>query len=455
MAWQYLWTALLLLAPVLWWWWHASTHDTGKEQLALDPTRRTPFNRLVGYTRDARGAITGVDGNPGPDDVRAEMERLDLEHAAEVATIKALEKRSAEIESRQQLLLEMMGDAAIHSLTDDVLGLIFRFVAAGSSGSHRTLLLSVPCVCRQWRQVCHDEVVLDAMNLGWARGAAGDDVVRALLARFHGARSLALDRCVQLTDATLLHVARMPHLSSLGLDSCWSITDAGLRHLAGHERLKSLTLSGCRRLTDTALEHVAKLLYLAHLDLCKCNRITGTGLCHLQGHPHLDTLDLSGCDNVTDACLEHVAHIAPLTTLSLRACRNVSGPGLMHLAQLKKLTSLDLCWNQNMTDEGLGHVRSPSPFPHLSLTQKWKRVCCSDAGGRRKTCPVRANPRSRSWFLMAVCSVHAMHQQSGRPTPGANLAGPTPVHWHHRRRRGSPAAASAPHFFRPDMLQHP
>jgi hypothetical protein len=125
---------------------------------------------------------------------------------------------------------------------------------------------------------------------------------------------LNLSGCKKITDKGLEHLTGFA-LTQLNLTSCWQITVVGLKHLA-ELPLTQLDLSeGCINITDDSLAHLAKLTFLTQLNLSWCRNTTDAGLAHLAKLP-LTKLNLCWCEKITDAGLEHLSKL-PLIELNL------------------------------------------------------------------------------------------------------------------------------------------
>jgi hypothetical protein len=99
----------------------------------------------------------------------------------------------------------------------------------------------------------------------------------------------------QIGDRGLATIARLPRLETLSMQ-CNNFTDAGLAALSGNPRLKDVWVGGLRhrpsRITDAGVLHLAKLPALEELDL-QHTHVTLEGLAPLQGLP-LKDLYLNG-----------------------------------------------------------------------------------------------------------------------------------------------------------------
>jgi len=141
-----------------------------------------------------------------------------------------------------------------------------------------------------------------------------------------------------VTDAELVHLARLANLRTLHFAAPTRITSAGLVHLEGLADLRSLKLISER--TDPGLEHLAGLTNLRSLYVYA--PVTDTELEHIEGMTQLEELTLYGT-KVTDAWLEHVKKMTGLKRLGLDFCSNVTDAGLEHLKGSTQLEFLDVC----------------------------------------------------------------------------------------------------------------
>lgn len=151
---------------------------------------------------------------------------------------------------------------------------------------------------------------LHYLSLRGACGVAGDGFA-FIGQHLPKLESLDLESCLQLTDAHLVHIAKLSRLRSLDLWNCWRVTDHGLdilaQGLAPYRCLELLNLRNCTLITDDGLRHVAKLTELKELDLGDCC-VTASGIDHLATLLRLEGLYFGGNDNVT---LEMVRAVLP------------------------------------------------------------------------------------------------------------------------------------------------
>ena len=148
--------------------------------------------------------------------------------------------------------------------------------------------------------------------------------------RFSELQSLNLYCCSNITDASVMEVARRcSNLQSLNLYCCSNITDASMMEVARRcSNLQTLSLGGCSNITDTSVMEVArrcsKLQSLNHGGYG--SRITDASVMEVaRGCSNLHTLNLQFCRNITDASVMEVARrCSNLQTLNLGDCYNIT-----------------------------------------------------------------------------------------------------------------------------------
>ncbi len=144
--------------------------------------------------------------------------------------------------------------------------------------------------------------------------------------RWLGVRPIPDD--VQVTDAALEHLRRLPRLQGLRL-SDREVTDTQLVHLHQLRELSELYLDGTK-VTDAGLVHLRALTEIRVLDLSRCD-IYGPGLVHLRQLGQLKSLNLEWT-HVNDAELLHLHGLASLRELNLDSTE-VSDVGVAQLAK--------------------------------------------------------------------------------------------------------------------------
>jgi len=123
--------------------------------------------------------------------------------------------------------------------------------------------------------------------------------------RFSELRTLNLWCCFNITDASVLEVARRcSNLQTLNLCRCSNITDASVLEVARRcSNLQTLNLWGCSNITDASVLEVARgCSNLQTLNLSGCRNITDTSVLEVARRCSNQTFYLIGCSNITSAC---------------------------------------------------------------------------------------------------------------------------------------------------------
>jgi hypothetical protein len=158
---------------------------------------------------------------------------------------------------------------------------------------------------------------------------------------------------LELTDAHLAALARLPHLVRLELDYSHILTPSGLAHLVGLPRLAMLNLNSNLWLTREGLAQLARL-------------------------PALLTLDLGYLHSLGNQDLAPLASMVGLKRLSLRGCPNLSNVGLTPLRELKNLRSLDLTDCRGLTLQGVERLAEALPECRITHNAKKERGARED-----------------------------------------------------------------------------
>ena len=184
----------------------------------------------------------------------------------------------------------------------------------------------------------------------------------------------------------------------LDVSGCSSITDAGITAICNEcTSLQSINLWYCSDITDVSIIALAKCGRLECVKLGECTNVTSDGIDALtNGHGGtLKTLDLSQCTALTPSIsIDHISkrceklqvlslreievndndvytlsyYCSFLTHLDLSNCKNITDASLQYLACMRSLRQLDLYNNGLFTDEGFDHLRM-RPFLRVQLSE--------------------------------------------------------------------------------------
>jgi F-box/leucine-rich repeat protein 14 len=208
-----------------------------------------------------------------------------------------------------------------------------------------------------------------------------DSLMKILLSNCKNLESMNLAYCSDLTDDSLVELARAnPSLNRLVLWGCYNTTNTTLEALAAScKSMKSLNLKCCKKISDAGLMMLTTMTELEEVNLTYCRNITDLGLLKfLRALPKLRSLCLAYCSSITDMSLLGIARCCPfIETLDVTQC-NISDGGLQQLAKMPetmKLRDLNLTSCQNVTSVGLSFL--------LRLTPQLKSVNVEDCTSLR------------------------------------------------------------------------
>jgi peroxiredoxin len=197
---------------------------------------------------------------------------------------------------------------------------------------------------------------------------------------------------VRYSDKSLKKIAdRLPDMQELSIGG-HGITDAGLVHVARLKNLKRLFLFGVPNITNEGLASLASISTLENLDLTDAEKITTRGVNHLNRLTDLqllrvtndhregfcdDTLNLSSLKQVRGLWLssardQDVACLAGLHQLEKltfeRNSAELGDAGMAQLASLTNLTNLQIAGQPAATDRGLANLTDMKKLELLSVT---------------------------------------------------------------------------------------
>ncbi|GAB4855612.1 hypothetical protein Ancab_024233 [Ancistrocladus abbreviatus] len=165
-----------------------------------------------------------------------------------------------------------------------------------------------------------------------------------------GLRDLRLDKCLNISDVGLAHIAvGCGRLERLSLKWCLEITDLGidlltkkcldlkfldisylevtsesLHSIAYLKKLESLAMVGCSWVDDAGLRFLGNgCPLLKVIDVSRCDGISSAGLCSvIKGHPSIVHLDTSHCTiELSSALLHGLKELKCLNILILDGAR--------------------------------------------------------------------------------------------------------------------------------------
>jgi hypothetical protein len=218
-----------------------------------------------------------------------------------------------------------------------------------------------------------------------------------------------------LTEASLLSLAGAPRLETLEIYNA-PVTDAWLAHLEGMRRLSSLMLGyvtahsdngNMIAVTGEGLRHLTRLSSLTELAI-HSSALTSNGLERLGKLRQLKRLKLKG-RSITDDDLRFLAPLANLEQLEI-AGSSINGTGFRHLAGLSRVTNFSV-ESSNITDAAIPFL---AQLPALrSVSVYGTRVTASGLEG------FRAAPRLK--YMALIPAVTGDTKRLKRSLPGCNV----------------------------------
>ena len=284
----------------------------------------------------------------------------------------------AEGEEREEGVLEE-DMPTIEWLQDEVLCIVFSNLDA------RTLMVSIPHVCKLWRALCQDIPGVH-LDFGWlgegvpvevlvgsqlrplaggdgskqtnsSRGADAGGWKSGLCELFPYTTSVTIGPtfgdCNHLTDAAMLALAdKCRGITHADFSRCYDLMDAAVIVLADKCRgITRVYFGDCGKLTDAALLALAdKCPGITHADFSLCLNLTDVAVIALAGKcPSITYVNFSWCRNLTDAALLALAEKCPgITYADFGGCMNLTDVAVIALAgKCPGITHADFreCWN--------------------------------------------------------------------------------------------------------------
>ena len=241
---------------------------------------------------------------------------------------------------------------------DEVLCIVFTYLDT------KTLLITVPQVCRPWRNLCQelggveldfsqfgDQLIPVEALAGWPLQTAPDG---------GGGDHAATQGCAWKTGACDLFPRAVSATMGLEADFVFDqgVVDAHVVVMATKcTELKHASFGHCSNLTDKALVGLAKnCAGIQHANFSWCKHLTDAALCVLatkcSGLAHVD---FRGCRMVTDAGVVALADNCPgLTHACFYACGKLTDAAAIALARrCRRLAHADFGNCANLTDKAV------------------------------------------------------------------------------------------------------
>jgi hypothetical protein len=302
----------------------------------------------------------------------------------------------------------------------------------------RTLVASVPGVCRRWRSVCRDtrSVCINMHSIlyggvAWHAGrrranggragatperqresqaalwvhrndAMGPTLAAGIVRRFcyvvavtmvdemhENVAKAVIESCPRLRSFTGSNVCiecvaaltrYCPKLTSVAFPYSYNrLIDASVIVLAhGCPRLTSVNMRSCGSLTDVAVVALAKgCPLLTVVNLCQCDQVTDVGVLALAERcPLITEIDLSWCDLLTDAAVVALAkQCSRIKRVDFDFCYLLTDVGVIALAE-----HCEHCISRTpRTEPNTHHLSSLECHLHESSTVCFGKLACDAA----------------------------------------------------------------------------
>ncbi len=157
---------------------------------------------------------------------------------------------------------------------------------------------------------------------------------------------------LEVTDASIEHIAHLTHLVTLDLESA-GVSDTGIKHLAALKSLTYLNL-GDNLVSTRGLSFLPSLNKLTWLRLSRSKLGDGVGP-YIKTLTNLQTLDLCG-SQVTDRIIPFCLPLTRLRDFNLRR-NNITDRAVPDLVKLKSIDRLDLT-DTHVTPDGLAKLKA-------------------------------------------------------------------------------------------------
>jgi hypothetical protein len=172
----------------------------------------------------------------------------------------------------------------------------------------------------------------------------------------------------RMTDAVLERLSKVDHVTRLDLGGSLQLTDAGLAHLARMPQLRELDVSGWKgRITDRGLEVLRYLPELRRFQMCWQQNVSDAGLADLAFCDHLESVNLMGTP-CGDGAIQALAGKPRLR--QFKTGRGVSDAGLPFLHRFPAFMTWrgrDIRYSLMSAEAEPTHLLLDGPFTNAGL----------------------------------------------------------------------------------------
>lgn len=183
-----------------------------------------------------------------------------------------------------------------------------------------------------------------------------DDEGLKSISRCSKLSSLKLGICLNITNEGLTYVGMScSKLVELDLYRSAGVTDSGISAITnGCPILQMINLSYCNDITDSSLISLAKCSNINTFEVRGCPLITSVGLAAIAvGCRKLVKLDIKKCNSINDVAMIPLAHFSQNLRQINLSYSSVTDVGLLCLASISCLQSITLLHLNGLTPSGL------------------------------------------------------------------------------------------------------
>lgn len=232
--------------------------------------------------------------------------------------------------------------APIERIPDHIMCMVLELLDS------KTLLISVPQVCKRWRIMCRG--VRARFDFSWwaykavpvevlgglpPAYSSGGMRLSGLCQLFPGAVAVEFGYGQRVTDEHLIALRSCRRITAFILCGACSITDRGMDSLAhGRAAITDIDLENCDKLTDATVYTLAKHCpRITAVSFNKCFRLTDAALLTLAKKcSSIVTIDLRWVTRVTDqGMIAFAGEATKLQTIHLGYCYNLNGAAVIAL----------------------------------------------------------------------------------------------------------------------------
>lgn len=164
------------------------------------------------------------------------------------------------------------------------------------------------------------------------------DVSMLTLAKLSKLESLVMEGCSDVTDKGIVRLVPLRNLTSLNLSGT-GLTNNGLMVLKYLPTLHTLQIADCRLSEKDTAQQLSAVPTLMYLDISRVPCVTDGLIQGLSQYLDLKHLNIAGCEQLSDNCMLDINKFSSLEHLNANNCPGISAKSLAHLT-LSHLSSL-------------------------------------------------------------------------------------------------------------------